>query len=73
VPLSILIGALGALQIGVVASQQIPNTLMVQITTRGLMLVNDGKGQTTKEKLFYQMVKIIPQGRNVLMDAPKRN
>jgi hypothetical protein len=29
------------------------------------------KELTTKKKLFYQMVKIIPQGRNVLMDAQK--
>jgi hypothetical protein len=35
------------------------------------MLVNDGKGANYQEKLFYQMVKIIPQGRNVLMDAQK--
>jgi hypothetical protein len=29
------------------------------------------KGKLPRKKLFYQMVKIIPQGRNVLMDAPK--
>jgi hypothetical protein len=57
VPLSILIGALGALQIGVVASNRYLSTLMVRITTQGLMLVNDGKGANYQEKLFYQMVK----------------
>jgi phage-related tail protein len=36
------------------------------------MIVNDGKGANYQEKVILPNGKeIIPQGRNVLMDAPK--
>lgn len=71
IPLSILIGALGAVQIGIVASQKIPQYWMGGTHEGGLMMVNDGNGSNFKETIVTPDGKIMkPQGRNVIMDAP---
>lgn len=71
--LSIAVGALGAVQIGMVASQKIPQYFDgTDNHTGGLMLVNDGKGANYKEKIVLPNGQVIlPQDRNVLMEAPK--
>ena len=73
IPMAIAVGALGALQIGMVASQKIPQYAKgTDNHSGGLMLVNDGKGANYEEKVVLPSGKVIrPQGRNVLMDAPK--
>lgn len=73
VPLSILVGALGAAQIAVVASQKIPQYKDGTMNhSGGLMLVNDGSGSNFQEKVITPDGKeFTPQGRNVLIDAPK--
>ena len=72
IPLSIVIGALGAVQIGLVAAQKIPQYAEgTDYHSGGLMLVNDAKGSSYQEKVILPNGKeIMPQGRNVLMDAP---
>jgi lambda repressor-like predicted transcriptional regulator len=72
IPLSIAIGAIGAIQLGLVASQKVPQYFEgTDNHTGGLMLVNDGKGANYQEKIILPNGKeIMPQGRNVLMDAP---
>jgi hypothetical protein len=73
IPLSVIVGVLGAVQLGMVAAQQFP--AYAEGTDNhigGLMLVNDGKGSNYEEKVILPNGKVIrPQGRNVLMDAPK--
>jgi hypothetical protein len=73
IPLSVAIGILGAAQIAVVAAQKIPQYFDGTDNHQGgLMLVNDGKGANYREKIILPSGKqITPQGRNVLMDAPK--
>lgn len=73
VPLSIAIAAIGALQIGLVASQKVPQYFDgTDNHTGGAMIVNDGKGENYKEKVVLPSGQVIlPQGRNVLMNAPK--
>lgn len=68
-----IVGALGAVQIGMVASQKIPQYFDgTDNHTGGLMLVNDGKGANYKEKVVLPNGQVIlPQDRNVLMEAPK--
>jgi archaellum component FlaC len=70
--LAIAIGALGAIQIGLVAAQKIPQYFEGTDNHKGgLMLVNDGKGANFQEKVILPNGKeIIPEGRNVLMNAP---
>lgn len=72
-PLAIIVAALGAIQLGVVAAQQFPAYAEgTDNHSGGLMLVNDGKGDNYQEKVILPNGKVIrPQGRNVLMDAPK--
>jgi hypothetical protein len=71
--LSIFVGALGAVQAGMVLSQKPPAYAEgTDNHSGGLMLVNDGKGSNYEEKVILPNGKVIrPQGRNVLMDAPK--
>ena len=73
VPLSIIIGALGAVQLAVVASKEVPQ--YAEGTSNhagGPMIVNDGAGSNFAEKVITPDGKIFsPQGRNVLMNAPK--
>lgn len=72
IPLSIIIGALGAVQLGLVASQKIPQYFEGTDNHQGgLMLVNDGKGANFQEKIILPNGReIMPEGRNVLMNAP---
>ena len=72
IPLAIAVGALGAAQIGIVAAQKIPQYAEgTDNHSGGLMLVNDAKGSSYQEKVIFPNGKeFIPQGRNVLMDAP---
>lgn len=72
IPLALFVGALGAVQIGLVAAQKIPQYAEgTDNHTGGLMLVNDAKGASYQEKIIFPNGKeFMPQGRNVLMDAP---
>jgi len=72
-PLAMIVAALGAVQLGVVASKQFPAYAEgTDNHSGGLMLVNDGAGNNFQEKIILPNGKVIrPQGRNVLMDAPK--
>jgi len=73
IPMAIILGALGAAQIALVASQKVPQYFDgTDNHTGGLMLVNDGAGANYREKIVLPGGKeIIPEGRNVLMNAPK--
>lgn len=72
IPLSIAIGAIGAVQLGLVATQPIPAFAEGGTHEGGLMLVNDAKGSGYKEKIVTPDGKVIsPKGRNVVMNAPK--
>jgi hypothetical protein len=73
IPLAAAIGVLGAIQAGVVLSQKPPAYADgTDNHSGGLMLVNDGAGSNFQEKVILPSGKVIrPQGRNVLMDAPK--
>ncbi len=71
IPLSIVVGALGAAQIAMVASQEIPQYWMGGTHDGGLMMVNDGAGSNYKETIVTPDGKVMkPQGRNVIMNAP---
>ncbi|WP_295677317.1 hypothetical protein [uncultured Empedobacter sp.] len=71
VPLSIFIGALGAAQIALVASQKVPQYWMGGTHDGGLMMVNDGSGSNYRETIVTPDGNIHkPQGKNVLMNAP---
>ena len=72
-PLALILGALGAAQIAMVASQKIPQYFDgTDNHIGGMMLVNDGAGANFQEKVILPNGKeIIPEGRNVLMNAPK--
>lgn len=71
--LAFIIAGLGAAQIGMVASQKPPAYAEgTDNHSGGLMLVNDGVGSNYQEKVVLPSGKVIrPQGRNVLMNAPK--
>lgn len=73
IPMIALVSALGAVQIGMIASQPLP--AYAEGTTNhigGPMLVNDGNGSNYRETVVTPDGKIIqPQGRNVIMNAPK--
>jgi len=73
IPLSVIVGAIGAAQIALVASQKVPQYFDgTDNHTGGLMLVNDGAGTNFQEKVILPNGKeIMPEGRNVLMNAPK--
>lgn len=73
IPMSIIIGALGAVQLAMIASRPLP--AYAEGTDNhpgGKMIVNDAKGSN-----YLEMVKepnkapYIPLGRNRLLDAPK--
>lgn len=71
IPLSIIVGAIGAAQIAMIAAQEIPQYAEGGIHDGGLMIVNDGKGSNYKETIVTPNGKVMkPQGRNVIMDAP---
>lgn len=72
VPLSIIIGAIGAAQLALTASQPIPAFEKGGVHDGGLMLVNDGKGSNYRETIVTPDGKVMkPQGKNVVMNAPK--
>lgn len=73
IPLSIIIGALGAAQVAMIAAREIPAYEDgTDNHPGGLMRINDAPGA-----VYREMVKepgkapYIPMGRNILVDAPK--
>jgi tape measure domain-containing protein len=69
---AIAAGLVGAAQVAIIQSQQIPQFFEGGIHDGGMMLVNDGKGSNYKETIVTPDGKSInPTGRNVLMNAPK--
>ena len=72
-PLSIIMGLLGAAQIAMVQSQQMPAYKDgTDNHIGGAMLVNDGSGSNYKETIQTPDGKIYqPKQRNVIMSAPK--
>ncbi len=69
---AIFAAALGAAQIALISSQDIPAYFEGGTHDGGKMLVNDAKGSNYKETIVLPNGNILkPQGRNVLMDAPK--
>lgn len=73
IPLSIAVGALGGIQLAMVASREIPKYFKgTQNHIGGAMLVNDGAGSDFRETIVTPDNKIYqPTERNVLMNAPK--
>lgn len=73
IPLSILVGALGAAQIAMVAAQPIPAYADGTLNhSGGAMLINDGKGSNYTETVVTPDGKMKQyKGRNVVVDAPK--
>lgn len=72
IPLAVLVGAIGAAQLALTASQPIPAFEKGGIHDGGLMLVNDGKGANYRETIVTPDGKVMkPQGKNVVMNAPK--
>jgi len=70
--LSAIIAAIGLGQIAVVSSQKVPQYFKGGTHDGGLMMVNDGGGSNFRETILYPDGKMEqPQGRNVIMDAPK--
>jgi len=71
-PWAAIIAGIGLAQIVAVASQEIPQYWMGGTHDGGLMMVNDGSGSNFRETIVTPDGKISkPQGRNVIMDAPK--
>jgi hypothetical protein len=69
---AIAAGLVGAAQVAIIQSQQIPQFFEGGVHDGGMMLVNDGKGSNYKETIVTPDGKAInPTGRNVLMNAPK--
>jgi hypothetical protein len=70
--LSIMVGALGAAQIGAIAAQKIPQYFKgTDNHPGGLALINDGKGANYKETVVTPDGKIRQfSGRDVMIDAP---
>jgi hypothetical protein len=71
-PWSAAIAALGAIQIGVVAAQKVPQYFEgTDNHPGGLALINDGKGANFKETVVTPDGKVRQySGRDVLIDAP---
>jgi hypothetical protein len=72
IPLSIIIGVLGAAQLAMVAAQKIPQYFEgTDNHPGGLALINDGKGANYKETVVTPDGKVRQfSGRDVLIDAP---
>lgn len=70
--LSIMVGALGAAQIGMIAAQKVPQYFEgTDNHPGGLALINDGKGSNYKETVVTPDGKVRQfSGRDVLIDAP---
>lgn len=73
IPLAVVIGALGAVQIAAIKAQSVPAYAEgTDNHVGGAMLVNDAKGSNYREVVQTPDGSIYkPQGRNILMDAPK--
>lgn len=72
IPFAIAMGAIGAAQLALVASQSIPAFEKGGVHDGGLMLVNDAKGSNYREVIETPDGKLSsPTGRNVVMNAPK--
>lgn len=70
-PLALTLGVIGAAQIAMVSSQQIPQYWMGGTHDGGLMMVNDGSGSNFRETIVTPDGNIHkPQGKNVIMNAP---
>lgn len=72
IPMAVAVGALGALQMGVVAAQKVPQYFEgTDNHPGGLALINDGKGANFKETVVTPDGKVRQySGRDVLIDAP---
>lgn len=72
IPMSIAVGALSAIQMGVIASQKMPNYAEgTDNHPGGLALINDGKGANYKETVVTPDGKVRQfSGRDVVIDAP---
>jgi len=72
IPLSVIVGAVGAVQLAMVASQEIPAFAQGGEHNGGLMLINDAKGSNFEETIVTPDGKAKKyKGRNVVVDAPK--
>ncbi len=73
IPMAVIVGALGAAQIAVVASQEIPQYFDGGLHSQGgLAMINDGKGPNYVETVRTPDGKTTQyQGRNLVMDLPK--
>ena len=72
IPLSLIVGAIGAAQLAMVAAQEIPAFAEGGIHEGGKMLINDAKGSKYQETVVTPDGKIRQfKGRNKVVDAPK--
>jgi hypothetical protein len=72
IPLSLIVGALGAAQLAMVAAQEIPAFAEGGVHEGGRMLINDAKGSKYQETVVTPDGKIRQfKGRNKVVDAPK--
>jgi hypothetical protein len=72
IPLSLIVGAIGAAQLAMVASQEIPAFAEGGVHEGGRMLINDAKGSKYQETVVTPDGKIRQfKGRNKVVDAPK--
>lgn len=72
IPMAIAVGALGAVQMGVIAAQKMPQYFEgTDNHPGGLALINDGKGANYKETVVTPDGKVRQfSGRDVVIDAP---
>jgi len=72
IPMAIAVGALGAVQMGVIAAQKMPQYFEgTDNHPGGLALINDGKGSNYKETVVTPDGKVRQfSGRDVVIDAP---
>ena len=72
IPLSLIVGAIGAAQLAMVASQEIPAFAEGGIHDGGKMLINDAKGSKYQETVVTPDGKVRQyKGRNQVVNAPK--
>ena len=72
IPLSLIVGALGAAQLAMVSAQEIPAFAEGGVHEGGKMLINDAKGSKYQETVVTPDGKIRQfKGRNKVVDAPK--
>lgn len=72
VPLSVLIGVIGAIQLAAVASKEIPKYFKGGVHGGGLGMINDGSGSNYVETVKTPDGKFSQySGRNLVMDMPK--